>query len=59
MESVFKRKDVKKYIMVSIYNIEDTGLFGVYGYVDNYSIYKDCKYIDSVEQSISNIYEIK
>ena len=47
------------YIMVSIYNIEYTGLFGVYGYVDNYSIYKDCKYIDSVEQSISNMYEIK
>ena len=47
------------YIIVSIYNHNVKGLFGVYGYVDNYLIYKDLKYIDSLKQSISNMYEFK
>jgi len=47
------------YIIVSIYNHNVKGLFGVYGYVSNYSIYKDCKYIDSLKEPISNMYEFK
>lgn len=47
------------YIIVSIYNHNVKGLFGVYGYVSNYSIYNDYKYIDSLEEPISNMYESK
>lgn len=47
------------YIIVSIYNHNVKELFGVYGYVSNYSIYKYYKYIDSLNEPISNMYEFK
>ena len=46
------------YILVKIYGHNDNELFGSIDYTMNNAIYKDFKYIDSVELHISNIYEI-